>query len=163
MPDDPLIQKTEEVADKASQQRFADLFDVRRVIGGLFAVYGAILLIASLFASDEDVERAQGINANLWVGLALLATAAIFFVWALRAPVGAQLVGRRRAASTRRRCPGRRPRRRPPPSARPSGNAAGAAHSARTPRPRARELPGLRAARAASPSRGSRGRGTVAP
>jgi hypothetical protein len=40
MPDDPLIQKTEEVADKASQQRFADLFDVRRVIGGLFAVYG---------------------------------------------------------------------------------------------------------------------------
>ena len=93
MPDDPLIQKTEEVADKASQQRFADLFDVRRVIGGLFAVYGVILLIASFFASDEDVERAQGINANLWVGLALLATAAIFFVWALRAPVGAQLVG----------------------------------------------------------------------
>jgi hypothetical protein len=93
MPDDPLIQQTEEVADKASQQRFADLFDVRRVIGGLFAVYGVILLIASFFASDEDVDRAQGINANLWVGLALLATAAIFFVWALRAPVGAQLVG----------------------------------------------------------------------
>ncbi len=92
MPDDPLIQQTEEVADKASQQRFADLFDVRRVIGGLFAVYGVILLIASLFASDEDVERAQGINANFWVGLALLATAAVFFVWALRAPVGAQLV-----------------------------------------------------------------------
>ena len=93
MPDDPLIQQTEEVADKASQQRFADLFDVRRVIGGLFAVYAVILLIASFFASDEDVDRAQGINANLWVGLGLLATAAIFFVWALRAPVGAQLVG----------------------------------------------------------------------
>jgi len=93
MPDDPHIQQTEEVADKAAQQRFADLFDVRRVIGGLFAVYGAILLIASFFASDEDVDRAQGINANLWVGLALLATAAVFFGWALRAPVGAQLVG----------------------------------------------------------------------
>jgi hypothetical protein len=92
MPDDPHIQQTEEVADKAAQQRFADLFDVRRVIGGLFAVYAVILLIASFFATDEDVERAQGINANLWVGLALLATAAIFFGWALRAPVGAQLV-----------------------------------------------------------------------
>ena len=93
MPDDPLIQQTEAVADKAAQKRFADLFDVRRVIGGLFAVYGAILLIASFFASDEDVDRAQGINANLWVGLALLATAAIFFGWAFAAPVGAQLVG----------------------------------------------------------------------
>ncbi len=93
MPDDPHIQQTEAVADKAVQQRFADLFDVRRVIGGLFAVYGAILLVASFFASDEDVDRAQGINANLWVGLALLATAAIFFGWALRAPVGAELVG----------------------------------------------------------------------
>jgi len=92
MPDDPLIQQTEAVADKASQQRFADLFDVRRVIGGLFGVYGAILLIASFWASDGDVDRAQGINANLWVGLALLATAAVFFGWALRAPVGAQLV-----------------------------------------------------------------------
>jgi hypothetical protein len=92
MPDDPLIQQTEEVADKASQQRFADLFDVRRVIGGLFGVYGIILLIASFWASDDDVDRAQGINANLWVGLALLATAAVFFGWALRAPVGAQLV-----------------------------------------------------------------------
>jgi len=93
MPDDPHIQQTEAVADKASQQRFADLFDVRRVIGGLFGVYGVILLIASFFASDEDVARAQGINANLWVGLALLATAAGFFAWALRAPVGADLVG----------------------------------------------------------------------
>jgi hypothetical protein len=92
MPDDPHIQQTEDVADKAAQQRFADLFDVRRVIGGLFAVYGAILLVAGLFASDEDVDRAQGLNANLWVGLALLATAAIFFGWALAAPVGAQLV-----------------------------------------------------------------------
>lgn len=93
MPDDPHIQQTEAVADKAVQQRFADLFDVRRVIGGLFGVYGVILLIASFWASDEDVDRAQGMNANLWVGLALLLTAAIFFGWALRAPVGAELVG----------------------------------------------------------------------
>ncbi len=93
MPDDPHIQQAEAVADKESQRRFADLFDVRRVIGGLFAVYGVILLIASFFASDEDVDRAQGINANLWVGLALLATAAVFFGWAFRAPVGAELVG----------------------------------------------------------------------
>ena len=92
MTTDPLIDSKEEVADTSVQQRFADLFDVRRIIGGRFAVYGVILVILGLFASDEDVERAQGFNSNLWVGLALLLTAAVFFFWALRSPVGAELV-----------------------------------------------------------------------
>ncbi len=96
MSGDPLIDSAHaaeaDAPDSATQQRFADLFDVRRIIGALFAVYGVILVIAGLFASDEDVDRAQGINSNLWVGLALLLVAAIFFVWALRAPVGAELV-----------------------------------------------------------------------
>lgn len=90
MPEDPLIEQSEEAADPSAQQRFADLFDVRRIIAALFAIYGAILLVLGFFASDEDVERAQGFNVNLWVGLALLVCAGGFLTWALRSPVGAQ-------------------------------------------------------------------------
>ena len=93
---DPLIESAHaaeaEAPDAATQQRFADLFDVRRIIGALFAVYGLILVLLGLFASDADVERAQGINANLRVGLSLLLVAAVLFVWALRWPLGAELV-----------------------------------------------------------------------
>ena len=94
MSDDPLIDQAEDATDSQAQERFADLFDVRRIIAALFGVYGLILFVLGLFASDEDIERAQGFNVNLWVGLALLASAAIFMLWALRSPVGAELVAR---------------------------------------------------------------------
>ncbi|MGV4923285.1 hypothetical protein K2224_03430 [Streptomyces sp. BHT-5-2] len=59
----------------------ARLFDIRRVIGGLFAVYGVIVTIAGLAASDADLRKAQGININLWTGLGMLALGAFFLVW----------------------------------------------------------------------------------
>lgn len=93
MSHDPLIDQAEGASDAKAEERFADLFDVRRIIAALFGVYGVILFVLGLFASDEDVERAQGFNVNLWVGLALLASAAIFMLWALRSPVGAQIAG----------------------------------------------------------------------
>ncbi|MGW1077513.1 hypothetical protein [Streptomyces sp. NPDC002537] len=57
------------------------LFDLRLVIGGLFAVYGVIVTVAGLTASDADLEKAQGININLWTGLGMLALGAFFLVW----------------------------------------------------------------------------------
>ncbi|MGW7197409.1 hypothetical protein [Streptomyces chryseus] len=59
----------------------ARLFDIRRIIGGLFAVYGVIVTIAGVTASDADLEKAQGININLWTGLAMLALGVFFLVW----------------------------------------------------------------------------------
>lgn len=59
----------------------ARLFDVRRVIGALFAVYGVIVTIAGLTASDADLKKAQGININLWTGLGMLALGVFFLVW----------------------------------------------------------------------------------
>ncbi|GAA1532579.1 hypothetical protein GCM10009730_47390 [Streptomyces albidochromogenes] len=59
----------------------ARLFDIRRIIGGLFAVYGVIVTIAGITASDADLEKAQGININLWTGLAMLALGVFFLVW----------------------------------------------------------------------------------
>jgi len=90
MTNDPHIEKVEDVADASAERRFADLFDVRRVIAALFAIYGVILLVLGVFAS-ADVDRSQGFNVNLWVGLALLVTAAGFMAWARRTPLGEAL------------------------------------------------------------------------
>ena len=90
--DDPLIAQHEQAEIEAHRSaRAANLFDVRRFIGGLFAIYGVILTILGLGASDADVERAAGINVNLWTGLAMLAVAALFLVWAFTRPLSKQL------------------------------------------------------------------------
>ncbi|MFJ6750827.1 MULTISPECIES: hypothetical protein [unclassified Streptomyces] len=59
----------------------ARLFDVRRIIGGLFVVYGVIVTIAGITASDADLKKAQDININLWTGLGMLALGLFFLVW----------------------------------------------------------------------------------
>ncbi|GAU68640.1 membrane protein CrgA [Streptomyces sp. NBRC 110611] len=59
----------------------ARLFDIRRIIGGLFVVYGVIVGIAGLTASDADLKKAQGININLWTGLGMLALGLFFLIW----------------------------------------------------------------------------------
>jgi xanthine/uracil/vitamin C permease (AzgA family) len=59
----------------------ARLFDVRRIIGGLFVVYGIIVTIAGISPSDADLKKAQGININLWTGLAMLALGLFFLIW----------------------------------------------------------------------------------
>ncbi|WP_431042568.1 hypothetical protein ACQUSR_12015 [Streptomyces sp. P1-3] len=64
----------------------ARLFDVRRVIGGLFVVYGVIVTIAGITASDADLEKAEDININLWTGVGMLALGAFFLAWTWRRP-----------------------------------------------------------------------------
>jgi hypothetical protein len=88
MTDDPLISQKEEAEREAHRTaRAANLFDVRRFIGGLFAIYGVILTVMGIGASDADIDRAAGINVNLWTGLAMLAVAAVFLVWAFTRPM----------------------------------------------------------------------------
>ncbi|MFI0271472.1 hypothetical protein [Streptomyces luteogriseus] len=59
----------------------ARLFDIRRIIGGLFVVYGVIVTIAGLTASDADIDKAAGVNINLWTGLGMLALGVFFLAW----------------------------------------------------------------------------------
>ncbi|MGA5563165.1 hypothetical protein ACPCUV_18600 [Streptomyces platensis] len=59
----------------------ARLFDVRRIIGGLFTVYGVIVTIAGLMATDADLKKAENININLWTGLGMLALGLFFLIW----------------------------------------------------------------------------------
>ena len=89
---DPLIAQHEEAAldaDRAS--RAANLFDLRRMIGGLFLVYGVILVILGIGADDAEIDKAAGWNLNLYVGIAMLIVAALFLIWAFMRPLAQQL------------------------------------------------------------------------
>ncbi|MFJ1577536.1 hypothetical protein [Streptomyces sp. NPDC088182] len=66
---------------EAKSATAARLFDIRRIIGGLFVVYGIIVTIAGITASDADLKKAQDININLWTGLGMLALGLFFLIW----------------------------------------------------------------------------------
>ena len=73
------------------------LFDIRNIIGALMEIYGVVLIFCGLFpdiladhqpaSADNRVDLYIGTDANWWVGVALLAVAAIFFAWAYFRPV----------------------------------------------------------------------------
>ena len=71
-----------------SQSKKAGLFDLRLIIALLFGVYGVVLTITGVgFTTAEEIQKAAGINVNLWAGLGMLVTAAVFTVWAKARPV----------------------------------------------------------------------------
>ncbi len=71
-----------------AEKKKAGLFDLRGILALLFAVYGVILTGMGLFAtSQEDLDKAAGININLVMGLVMLATALVFFGWARLRPL----------------------------------------------------------------------------
>ncbi|MCS4489136.1 cell wall anchor protein [Corynebacterium sp. ES2794-CONJ1] len=68
----------------------ASAFDIRNVIGALIGIYGVILVFAYL-AIDPGIDPSTGMpkdaGYNLWVGLAMVGCAAVFFLWAKLNPV----------------------------------------------------------------------------
>jgi membrane protease YdiL (CAAX protease family) len=89
---DPIIAQSEEAAvDADKAKRAANLFDLRRLIGGLFVVYGVILFILGLGASEAEKQKAAGWNLNLSVGIAMLIVGALFLVWAFARPLSEEL------------------------------------------------------------------------
>jgi hypothetical protein len=77
---DDRLREEEEAAARPSASA-ARLFDVRRVIGGLFVVYGVVVAAIGMFDSTAQIAKAQGVNINLWAGLAMLAFGVLFLVW----------------------------------------------------------------------------------
>ena len=73
--------------DEVTAARAANRFDIRRIIGGLFLLYGAILTVVGIAGSDEVKSKAAGINVNLWTGLGMLVFGALMVTWALTRPV----------------------------------------------------------------------------
>ncbi|WP_433081544.1 hypothetical protein ACQP1P_46375 [Dactylosporangium sp. CA-052675] len=66
---------------KVDTARAARLFDVRRVIGGLFTVYGVIVTLLGVFDSQAEIDKAAGVRINLWIGLGMLALGLLFLLW----------------------------------------------------------------------------------
>lgn len=69
----------------------AKLFDLRVLVGGLFTFYGVILILAGIFANAAEIQKASGININLWMGIGMLILGLLFLLWwrvkPLRLPV----------------------------------------------------------------------------
>ncbi|MFG3259527.1 hypothetical protein [Streptomyces sp. NPDC048172] len=79
-----IAREVEELERKS--ETAARLFDVRRIIGGLFVVYGVIVTIAGITASDADIDKAEGININLWTGIGMLLLGLAFLLWLKLSP-----------------------------------------------------------------------------
>jgi len=94
MSDDPLVERTESTAASegaANVAQAANLFDLRRIIGGVFGVWGVLLIILGITDSDAEIAKAADVNINLWAGLGMLAISAFFLIWAFTRPLGEQL------------------------------------------------------------------------
>jgi hypothetical protein len=73
--------------DELKAARAANRFDIRRIIGFLFALYGAVLVIVGIVGSSEVKNKAAGIDIDLWSGLGMLVFAALMLTWAFSRPV----------------------------------------------------------------------------
>jgi hypothetical protein len=85
-----MSDRTDRPARTASerQPRTAGAFDIRTIIAILIGVYGVILVVVGIVNhSDADLQKPDGININLWSGIAMIVVAAAFEAWALWRPV----------------------------------------------------------------------------
>jgi hypothetical protein len=64
----------------------AKLFDIRSFTGALFLIFGVIVTIVGLTASDADIRKSAGLNLALILGLVMLVMGAIFIIWLLLRP-----------------------------------------------------------------------------
>ena len=85
--------------DEVEAARIANRFDIRRIIGGLFLLYGVILVLVGILGSEEVKNKAAGINVNLWTGLGMLIFGALMIYWALARPVAPDPKTRRSPAT----------------------------------------------------------------
>ncbi|MFJ4206040.1 hypothetical protein ACIP2Y_41295 [Streptomyces sviceus] len=66
---------------QAKSATAARIFDLRRIIGGLFVLYGIIVTIAGINPSDSSLDKSEGVNINVWTGLGMLILGIFFLVW----------------------------------------------------------------------------------
>ena len=72
----------------SGKKHAAGAFDVRNVIAALIGFYGVVLVIVGIVdRSAEALEKAGGVNANLWAGVAMIVVAAAFALWSRLRPI----------------------------------------------------------------------------
>jgi hypothetical protein len=85
--EEPMEPTGDTEEDELEAAKAANRFDIRRLIGGLFILYGLILTALGIFGSEAVKNKAAGININLWTGLGMLVFAGLMIFWALARPV----------------------------------------------------------------------------
>lgn len=84
----PDTTTTRELSDEEREVvRSTRRWDLRRILGALFVVYGVIVTIIGIVNMGADEKRTGGIAINLWAGLAMLVLGILFLVWDLTRPV----------------------------------------------------------------------------
>jgi len=81
-----LAEKIKLTPEEARNWRLAKLFDLRSFIGALFVIFGVLVTIAGVAASQATIKKAAGINLGLWVGLIMLVIGVFFIAWILLKP-----------------------------------------------------------------------------
>jgi hypothetical protein len=76
----------EERPGESSADLLAKLFDLRTFTGALFLIFGVIVTIVGIGASDADIAKAAGINLSLLLGVIMLAMGVFFIGWMLLRP-----------------------------------------------------------------------------
>jgi hypothetical protein len=77
-----------DTANGFPRKHAAGAFDVRNVIAGLIGFYGVVLVVVGVVdRSGEALEKTDGFNANLWVGVCMIAFALGFLLWSRLRPI----------------------------------------------------------------------------
>ncbi len=76
----------EERPGESNADLLAKLFDLRTFTGALFLIFGVIVTIVGLGASEADIAKAAGLNLSLLLGLIMLAMGVFFLGWMLLRP-----------------------------------------------------------------------------
>ena len=78
-------------AHESGEKKKAGAFDVRNVIAALIGFYGVVLVVMGLVDNGDDaLEKTDGFNANLWVGLGMIVFAVCFALWSRLRPIVVQ-------------------------------------------------------------------------
>jgi hypothetical protein len=85
--EDPMEPTGATEEDELEATKTANRFDIRRLIGALFILYGLILTALGIFGSEAVKNKAAGININLWNGIGMLIFGGLMIFWPLARPV----------------------------------------------------------------------------
>jgi len=84
--DEPLPPTGSTDEEEAESAKAANWFDIRRLIGAVFLVYGLMLTVTGIVGSYHVKHKADGINVDLWTGIGMLVFGALMVFWALTRP-----------------------------------------------------------------------------
>ena len=76
------------MSNGTGEKHAAGAVDLRNVIAALIGFYGVVLVVVGLVDNDDEaLQKTDGFNANLWVGLAMIVFALAFALWTRLRPI----------------------------------------------------------------------------